>query len=309
MSNLDAILENLKKYILPTEQEIKLICDKIAEILINLDNIAEIESPLIVCGDIRGQFKDLLEMFNICGKIPETNYLFLGNLTGNDEHNIETLLFLLILKLKYPNRITFLRGNKETHCNDYRFPLENECKIRFGNYNAFYMFLNVFDLFQIAAIVESKIFCIHGGICPQIGSLDDIKKLDRKNGLRIDSSYNPLFIDLLTSQPYEDIDTFTFPSKGVGYLFGEKALDEFNQKNNIEFFIRGHDLFLDGYQYFFKNKLISLWSAPNFRPWVENKAAIMEFDEHMNKHIKVFEACPHDNKNQQQENSIINEVE
>ena len=173
-----------------------MICDKISEILINLDNIAEIESPLIVCGDIRGQFKDLLEMFNICGNIPETNYLFLGNLVGNDEHNIETLLYILILKLKYPNRIIFLRGNKETNLNDLRFPLENECKIRFGNYNVFYMFLNMFNLFQIAAIIKSKIFCIHGGICPQIDSLDDIKKLDRKNGMRIDS---PLLLDLLTS--------------------------------------------------------------------------------------------------------------
>jgi len=296
MSNLDSILENLKKYKLPTEQEIKLICDKISEILINLDNIAEIECPLIVCGDIRGQFKDLLEMFNICGKIPDTNYLFLGNLVGNDEHNIETLLYILILKIKYPNRITFLRGNKETNLNDLRFPLENECKIRFGNYNVFYMFLNMFNLFQIAAIIKSKIFCIHGGICPQIDSLDDIKKLDRKNGMRIDS---PLLLDLLTSQPYEDIDTFDIPIKGTGYLFGEKALDEFNQKNNIELFIRGHELFLDGYQYFFKNKLISLWSAPKFRPWVGNKAAILEFDEHMNKHIKVFEAYPNNNENQQ----------
>ena len=58
-------------------------------------------------------------------------------------------------------------------------------------------------------------------------------------------------------------------------------------------------MLLDGYQYFFKNKLISLWSAPNFMQRVENKAAIMEFDEHMNKHIKVFEASPHNNKNQQ----------
>ena len=134
----------MKKYKLPTEQEIKLICDKISEILINLDNIAEIEYPLIVCGDIRGQFKDLLEMLNICGKIPETNYLFLGNLAGNDENNIETLLFILILKLKYQNRITFLRVNKETDLTNYTFQLENECKIRFGNYNVFYMFLIYF---------------------------------------------------------------------------------------------------------------------------------------------------------------------
>ena len=62
------------------------------------------------------------------------------------------------------------------------------------------MSLNRFNLFQIAAILKSKIFCIHGGISPQIGSLDYIKKLDRKNGIRIDNPYNPLFIDLLTSQ-------------------------------------------------------------------------------------------------------------
>ena len=61
---------------------------------------------MIVCGDLRSQFKDLLEMFNISGKIPDTNYLFLGNIIGESNHNIETFLFLLILKIKIPNRIT-----------------------------------------------------------------------------------------------------------------------------------------------------------------------------------------------------------
>ena len=292
MSNLDAILENLKKYKLPTEQEIKFICDKASEILINLDNIAIVECPLIVCGDIRGQFKDLLELFNICGKIPDINYLFLGNIVGNrDGHNIETLLFILILKIKYPNRITFIRGHKETSLNDLRFDLENECKIRFGNYKVFNMFLNIFNLFQIAAIIKQKIFCIHGGICPEIDSLDDIKNIDRKNDTQI---YNPLILDLLTSQPDEEVDTFTIPIKGMGYIFGEKALDKFYQKNNFDFFIRGHDVEEEGYRYYFNNKLISLWSAPNFSTIIKNKASVLELDEHMNKNIKIIEACPND---------------
>ena len=74
MSNFDKILENLKKYKLPTEQEIKIICDKVSEKLIDLDNIWEVKFPLVVCGDIQGQFNDLFEIFNIGGKIPDTNY-------------------------------------------------------------------------------------------------------------------------------------------------------------------------------------------------------------------------------------------
>ncbi len=96
------------------------------------------------------------------------------------------------------------------------------------------MFLNIFNLFQIAVIIKSKIFCIHGGICPKIYSLDDIRKLDRKTGI-IDVINSPLLLDILTSQPDEDVDTFTIPRKGTGYLFGEKALDELNRKIILNF--------------------------------------------------------------------------
>ena len=99
MLNFETILENLKKFKLPTEQEIKIICDKVSEMLIDLDNIEEVECPLIVCGDIRGHFNNLLKMFDIGGKIPDTNYLFLGNIIGYSSHNIETFLFILILKI------------------------------------------------------------------------------------------------------------------------------------------------------------------------------------------------------------------
>ena len=103
MVDPDLILEKLRNAKLPTEQEIKSLCDKASEILNTLDNVAELECPITVCGDIHGQFDDLLEIFDVGGEVPETNYIFLGDFVDRGYNSVETFIYLLTLKIKYPN--------------------------------------------------------------------------------------------------------------------------------------------------------------------------------------------------------------
>ena len=90
------------------------MCAKAKEILIEESNIVPIRSPVTICGDIHGQFEDLLELFRIGGDLPEINYVFLGDFVDRGRNSIETFLYLLGLKIKYPARITLIRGNHES---------------------------------------------------------------------------------------------------------------------------------------------------------------------------------------------------
>lgn len=99
---------------LPPENEIEEMCSKVKEILIEESNVERVRSPVTICGDIHGQFEDLMELFRIGGDCPEINYIFLGDFVDRGRNSIETFLYLIGLKLKYPARVTLIRGNHES---------------------------------------------------------------------------------------------------------------------------------------------------------------------------------------------------
>jgi len=99
MSNeIEGYLEKLKKCELIKESEVKSLCSKAKEILLSEENVQRISGPITICGDIHGQFFDLLELFRVGGEIPETNYLFLGDFVDRGLYSVETFLYLLALK-------------------------------------------------------------------------------------------------------------------------------------------------------------------------------------------------------------------
>ena len=147
MVDVDNILEKLRKGALPTEQEIKGLCDKAREILDQLENVASLQCPITVCGDIHGQFDDLLEIFDVGGEVPETNYIFLGDFVDRGYNSVETFIFLLTLKIKYPNRITLLRGNHESRQITQAYGLYEESQRKYGSVNVWRMCTAIFDLF------------------------------------------------------------------------------------------------------------------------------------------------------------------
>jgi serine/threonine-protein phosphatase 4 catalytic subunit len=249
-----------------------------------------VSSPITVCGDIHGQFEDLLEIFDVGGEVPDTNYIFLGDFVDRGNNSIETFLFLLTLKVKYPNRITLLRGNHESRQITQAYGFYEECSRRYGTVNVWKLCTDIFDYFQLSAVIEGKIFCVHGGLSPNVITIDDIRKLDRKQEVPRDGAMS----DILWSDPDLEVKHFQMSPRGAGFLFGEEEVKKFNQANNIELIARAHQLIQEGYQFMFENGLVTVWSAPNYCYRCGNDASVMEFDEHMNRAFKIFEACPQD---------------
>lgn len=117
------------------ERDLRLLCEKIKEILIEESNIQPVSAPVTICGDIHGQFHDLLELFKKGGEIPTSKYIFLGDFVDRGFNSLETFQLLLLLKLKWPEHITLIRGNHETRQISMVYGFYDEAIKKYGNAN------------------------------------------------------------------------------------------------------------------------------------------------------------------------------
>lgn len=178
--DLDRFIENLYACKPLKGEEVKFLIEKAKEILMTESNVQFVPSPVTICGDIHGQFFDLMELFKIGGKCPETNYLFMGDYVDRGYYSVETVSLLLCLKVRYPNRIYLTRGNHETRQVTQAYGFYDECMRKYNNNALIWKyFTDLFDFLPLTAVVENSIFCLHGGLSPCIESLDHIKLIDR----------------------------------------------------------------------------------------------------------------------------------
>ena len=143
-------------------------------------NIQKVRAPVTICGDIHGQFYDLMELFKIGGDCPQTNYVFLGDFVDRGFHSVESFCLLLALKVRYRDRIHLIRGNHESRQATQVYGFYDECLKKYSSVNVWRYCTEVMDLLPLGVLVDEKIFCVHGGLSPSISSIDDILPIDRK---------------------------------------------------------------------------------------------------------------------------------
>mmetsp|Transcript_5988 Transcript_5988/g.8725 ORF Transcript_5988/g.8725 Transcript_5988/m.8725 type:complete len:308 (+) Transcript_5988:175-1098(+) len=288
ISDLDRQIATLKRCELIKESEVKELCHKAKELLMDEGNVQNVFAPVTVVGDIHGQFYDLRELFSVGGDVPHTNYLFVGDFVDRGFYSVETFLLLLALKVRYPDRITLIRGNHESRQITQVYGFYDECLRKYGSVNVWRYCTDIFDYLSLSALIDHSIFAVHGGLSPSIqSSIDQIRKIDRK----IEVPHDGAMCDLLWSDP-EDIDGWGLSPRGAGYLFGGDIVQEFNQTNNISLICRAHQLVMEGFKHMFDETLVTVWSAPNYCYRCGNVAAILELDEHLNKNFKRFDDAP-----------------
>jgi len=188
-------------------------------------------------GDIHGQYYDLLRIFDNCGYPNTTGYLFLGDYVDRGKYSIEVMCLLMCFKLKFVNTFHIIRGNHENYLTNTVFGFYHECQRRY-NIKLWKLFVNLFNLMPVAALIEGKIFCIHGGLSPELGYLNQISNIKRPT----DIPDRGLLCDILWADPDKEINGF-FPNKrGISVTFGEKQVLEFCERNNIDLIIRAHQV-------------------------------------------------------------------
>jgi serine/threonine-protein phosphatase 4 catalytic subunit len=257
------------------------------EILADEPSVKMVPAPVTIVGDIHGQFYDLRELFFVGGPPPEVNYLFMGDYVDRGFYSLETFLYLLALKVRYPLRLTMLRGNHESRQTTQAYGFYDECLRKYGNPNVWKMCTDVFDCLTLSAVVENRIFCVHGGLSPSISSLDQLKSLERRQEI----PHTGAISDLLWSDP-EETGGFSISPRGAGYVFGPDVVAQFNRANKLELIARSHQLVMEGFKMMFDNQLVTVWSAPNYCYRSGNVASILEADDTMKNSFKIFDAAP-----------------
>ena len=289
--NVDAIIEKLLsvrgnkpgKQVDLKEEEIKFLIDKSLQILKEQKMLVDLEAPIHVCGDIHGQYYDLLRIFEHCGYPGEYNYLFLGDYVDRGKQSLETICLLLCYKIKFPNKVTLLRGNHESSVTNRIYGFYDECKRRY-NVRIWRSFTDLFNFLPVAALIDEKILCMHGGLSPELKNLQNIENISRPTEI----PDTGLLCDLLWSDPEKDILDYDENDRGVSVVFGEKVVEDFNKKNDLDLIIRAHQVVDEGYEFFAKRQLITIFSAPNYCGEFDNSAGIMIIDESLTCSLKVL---------------------
>ena len=287
--NADSIIEKLLsvrgnkpgKQVDLKEDEIKFLIDKSLPIIKEQKMLVELEAPLHVCGDIHGQYYDLLRIFEHCGYPGEYNYLFLGDYVDRGKQSLETICLLLCYKIKFPEKVTLLRGNSSVTNRIYGF--YDECKRRY-NVKLWKAFTDLFNYLPVAALIDDKILCMHGGLSPDLKSIQNIQDISRPT----DIPDTGLLCDLLWSDPDKEATDYDENDRGVSVIFGEKVVMDFNKKNDLDLIIRAHQVVDDGYEFFANRQLITIFSAPNYCGEFDNSAGIMIIDESLTCSLKVL---------------------
>jgi len=287
MDSIDRHIETLMRCEIIPEDQVRDLCEKAKEVLEGESNVQTISAPITICGDIHGQYYDLLELFRVGGEIPETNYIFMGDFVDRGSHSVETFLLLLALKVRYPNRIALIRGNHESRQITQVYGFYDECLRKYGSGNVWLYCTEVFDRISLSAVIDGSVFCVHGGLSPSITTLDEIKAIDRK----VEVPHEGPMCDLLWSDP-EDVQGWAVSPRGAGYLFGGDVVQQFNAINSLEIICRAHQLVMEGYKSHFDDTAYTVWSAPNYCYRCGNVAAIMRVDEGMRKDFVIFKDAP-----------------
>lgn len=282
--DLDSLIEKLLevrgsrpgKLVTLDEKDIIALCVQSREIFMSQPVMLELEAPLKIGGDVHGQYYDLLRLFEYGEFPPDSNYLFQGDYVDRGKQNQETICLLLAYKIKYPENFFQLRGNHETASINRIYGFYDECRRRYS-VKLWKIFTECFNCLPVAALVDDKILCMHGGLSPDLMNLEQIRKINRPT----DVPDTGLLCDLLWSDPDKDVSGWGENERGVSYVFGSDVVKAFLKKHDLDLICRAHQVVEDGYEFFSNRQLVTVFSAPNYCNEFDNSGSLMTIDDNL----------------------------
>ena len=252
-----------------------------------------LKAPITICGDIHGQFDDLRRVFKRRGTPPQTPYLFMGDYVDRGDKSIEVIALLMALKVQHPNHIFLMRGNHECPDTNGRYGFREECaeyitksspsdckdcngKGTLDGDTLWTIFNRVFQWMPLCASVNGRIFCVHGGLSPELKSLTQLDTIDRSTLERIPDT--GLVCDLMWSDPDRNETEWGENDRGCSYTFGPTIVREFCDRHGFHLVCRAHQVMDFGYEFFCNRKLATVFTASNYCGDYGNRGSVLHVD-------------------------------
>lgn len=248
---------------------IKLLKESPTLVYLNLKE----DETITICGDIHGQFYDLINIMNINGyPSPKYSYLFNGDFVDRGSFSVEVIIFLYLAKLIYPNNVHLTRGNHETDNMNKIYGFLGELLEKYDE-KLHSLFSDSFKFLPLAYVLNDKVFICHGGIPSKTDvTLKDIEQINRIT----EPLDEGIMTDLLWSDPNEE-KGFKPSKRGIGFSFGTDITESFLKKNNLSLIIRSHEVRDEGYSLEQNGQLYTVFSAPNYCDVMKNKGGFLKF--------------------------------
>lgn len=234
--------------------------------------VLQIDGPLVVIGDLHGNIFDLIRLLTVNRPPPYQKYLFLGDYVDRGEFSVEVITIMFALALKYPQNIFLLRGNHEETSLNSLYGFKQELSHNQYANDLWVQFNLVFDLLPFAAILNNRIFCVHGGLSPELTSLDSLHNIRKP----ISPQTSSLLLDIIWSDPTEASEDFTPSQRGSGKQFGKNVINEFLSNFGFEAIFRGHQCVTNGVERFGETNLYTIFSCSNYCDRYQNNCGFIK---------------------------------
>lgn len=278
-----------KRYAQPvTAQTMHKLLNQVQDVLRKEPVMLEIPANIAVVGDIHGNIDDLLRIFERLRYPPAMRYVFLGDYVDRGIYGTEVLMLLFALKVKYPEHVYLLRGNHETENLSRFYGFYREISGKYEE-DVYLSIIETFELLPLCAIVGERVFCVHGGISPQLKNVEDILRYSKPKEL----SNSGIFTDMTWSDPGMDVDEYTLNERGCGYIYGPKALSSFLDNNALDLLVRSHEMCADGVAWPYANdeetvdRCITVFSNSNYC-YRGNNAAVLHISADLLVSVEIF---------------------
>lgn len=241
--------------------------EEIRELILRASPILEKEPKLVnfnadkilLVGDTHGDLESTLPIVRRFIREKYDGVIFLGDYVDRGLMQIENINYLLALKLLHPEKVILLRGNHETPTANRYYGFMDEVSRTFSTefYN---VYSKLFSHLPYASLVNGEILCLHGGLAKGLNTIRQINDLPGEVQVS-----NPIIFQLLWNDPRDGVKGFVPSDRGGGiFFFGKDVYDSFAKDNNIKYLVRAHEVFRNGFHWYFGGSVLSLFSASNY---------------------------------------------
>jgi protein phosphatase len=264
------------------------LCTEIREIFARESLMLDLTGPVTVVGDLHGHILDLYRVLQSHGLPNSTKYLFLGDFVDRGDFSFELVTLVFLLKVLFRDMVFIIRGNHEFEDVCATGGFGQELNQLFRDTIVFYSFINAFSMIPIACLIERNVLAVHGGIGPDLTSIQDLRAIPRPI-----SAFDDSVLDtVLWSDPCEDIDFYERSQRGTGYLFGPSAFRAFVESNSLRAVVRGHECVAEGCREQFSGRLFTVFSASNYCGSSGNKAGVLVVRRNFETEVHTYPPLP-----------------